>query len=90
MILSIMCPSLLVRLFTSKKNLILTLAEISMLGISHMNEESHIGSLKRMIMVYKSSGILLLLLIDFRIEHHLDYSHGPWLKWAPSLNFSNM
>ena len=42
------------------------------MGISHMIEKVHISSLKRRIMVYKISGLLLLLLIDFRIEPHLD------------------
>jgi len=45
-----------------------------LLGISHMTIwviKSYIGSLKRRVMVYKSSELLLLLPIGFRMEPHL-------------------
>jgi len=47
-----------------------------LLEMSHMIKKSHIGSLKRRVMVYKSSGLLLLLPIGFRMEPHLGLL--PW------------
>lgn len=60
-----------------------------MLGISYMSEESHIESLKRRTMVYKSSWLFLLLSIVLGWNRTWACYHESWLKWALYLNLPN-
>jgi len=52
-------------------------------------KKSHIERLKRKVMIYKSSGLLLLLPIGFRMKPHLCLLPWTLVEVAPSLDVPN-